>query len=780
MSTKDKSLDSGMNQGGNSMPKLKRTICNLLLCVLLVTQVMTGIPTVQAASTPTELESITVSGGKFDTGIKINQAYSLQMTFSLSTLNQYKNLFYSDAYTLRQEASNGLYIRHGWYNEKVFTPTVNKDVTILQKKNTTYVNGTKVMTATLQSITSAETLKFGDLSGAIKEFKIWNSGDTLVADYIPALDASKKACMYDKVTKKYVYYSGTCTAGKQVNKTETSTGTNTGSSVGSVTVPNTGSSAGSSTGTNTGSSSNTIPEIKVEVNNNVQLQQSAGSSSGTINYVGGLKLNGGTFDTNIKMNQDYSVEIAFTLSTLNQYRNLYSSNVHTLRNEATNGLYAKHGWYNDKVYVPKVNEEVVVLQKKNVTYVNDVKKQNATYQSMTDSTVLSFGNFLGTIASFRVWNEKGTLIAEYLPALDKSNKACMYDTVNKKYVYYSGTCTVTGEEVSGDTTVSKPANGSSSNTNSSTTTPTKTAYNLLKDAMLNSNSSKLDVSGYKLTEAELRAIWADMTEDYYIEFVAHGYIRLIVYTSNGYAKSCEIYGIESGYSKRLNAVKKSFNEVLSQVDNKMTDVDKVLLVHEYIIENTEYSTAKGIYGYAAGPLGEGYGLCAGYADAMIVLLHYMDIEAYTVVSTEMNHGWLYVKLDGKYYHIDPTWDDSQKGTDDMYQHRFLLRNDDEFNTIAAARAHYNWKSYQVGNVTANSTRFKNWYVHDVAGKMFYHDGMWYFWDRNTNSIKCANITGTTMKTVIDGSKISEKLKIKSIENNILYYYKGSTLCKKSI
>ncbi len=756
MSTKDKSLDSGMNQGGNSMPKLKRTICNLLLCVLLVTQVMTGIPTVQAASTPTELESITVSGGKFDTGIKINQAYSLQMTFSLSTLNQYKNLFYSDAYTLRQEASNGLYIRHGWYNEKVFTPTVNKDVTILQKKNTTYVNGTKVMTATLQSITSAETLKFGDLSGAIKEFKIWNSGDTLVADYIPALDTNKKACMYDKVTKKYFYYSGTCTAGKQVNKTETSTGTNTESSSGS------------------------IPDIKVEVNDNIQLNQSASSSSGSIKYVDGLKLNGGSFDTDIKMNQDYSVEIAFTLSTLNQYRNLYSSNVHTLRNEATNGLYARHGWYNDKVYVPKLNEEVVVLQKKNVTYVNDVKKQNATYQSITDSTVLSFGNFLGTIASFRVWNEKGTLIAEYLPALDKSNKACMYDSVNKKYVYYSGTCTAIEEESSGNITVSKPVYGATSNGTSSTTTPTKTAYNLLKDAMLNADSSKFDVSGYKLTEAELRTIWADMTEDYYIEFVAHGYIRLIVYTSNGYAKTCKIDGIVLGYPARLNSVKQSFNEVLSQVDSKMTDVDKVLLVHEYVIENTEYSNTEGMCHYGAGPLGKGYGACSGYAEAMIALLRYMDIEAYTVVSTEMNHGWLYVKLDGKYYHIDPTWDDSQKGTDDMYQHRFLLRNDDEFNTIAAARAHYNWTSYQVGNVTANSTRFKNWYIHDVAGKMFYHDGMWYYWDRNTNSIKCANITGTTMKTVVNGSSISEKLKIKSIENNILYYYKGSTLCKKSI
>lgn len=757
MSTKDKSLDSGMNQGGNSMPKLKRTICNLLLCVLLVTQVMTGIPTVQAASTPTELESITVSGGKFDTGIKINQAYSLQMTFSLSTLNQYKNLFYSDAYTLRQEASNGLYIRHGWYNEKVFTPTVNKDVTILQKKNTTYVNGTKVMTATLQSITSAETLKFGDLSGAIKEFKIWNSGDTLVADYIPALDASKKACMYDKVTKKYVYYSGTCTAGKQVNKTETSTGTNTGSS------------------------SNTIPEIKVEVNNNVQLQQSAGSSSGTINYVGGLKLNGGSFTTNIKMTQDYSVEIAFTLSDLSQYRNLYSSNVHTLRNEATSGLYAKHGWYNDKIYAPKVNEKVVVLQKKNVTYVNDVKKQTATYQSMTDSSVLTFGNFLGTIESFRVWNEKGTLIAEYRPALDKSNKACMYETVNKKYVYYSGTCTVTGEAVSGDTTVSKPANGSSSNTNNSTNSITEFKAEL-KKMILTGDMTTHNIAKYGLTYRQVDSTWNELAaNECYLALKCYGGEFLsTTKDSNGIVQTMYIYNSDKDFVNRYNRTCAALKSFLAVVDNKMTNLDKIVYAHEYVVKNTTYRNSNLIDSCAGSIIGDGYGRCDGYADAMIVLLHEMGINSYYVSSTNMNHAWLIVELDGQLYHIDPTWDNTQPGTNDMYFHRFLMRNDKEFETITAARAHYDWYSSGKEGFKSTSTRFENWFVHDVAGCMYYYNGLWYYKDLKTNSIYRSDINGKNKSLVIDGKSNSATVKLIGITSGVLKYSIGGTTYTKSL
>ena len=73
----------------------------------------------------------------------------------------------------------------------------------------------------------------------------------------------------------------------------------------------------------------------------------------------------------------------------------------------------------------------------------------------------------------------------------------------------------------------------------------------------------------------------------------------------------------------------------------------------------------------------------------------------------------------------------------LYQHRFLLRNDDEFSTISSGEVHRNWYSYQIDNVSCSSQRFTNWYVHDVAGTMHYYNGMWYYRDVKTNSIKCA-------------------------------------------
>ena len=699
-----------MNQGGNNMPKLKRTICNFLLCVLLVTQVMSGIPTVQAASTPTELKSIILSGGNFDTGIKINQAYSLQMTFSLSTLTQYKNLFYSDAYTLRNEASRGLYIKHGWYNEKVFAPAVNKDVTILQKKNTTYINGYKILTATLQNITSKETLKFGDFKGAIKEFKIWNSGGTLVADYIPALDGNKKPCMYDKVTGKYKYYSGSCTAGKNVDKTETSSGTNTGSS----------------TGTTTGSDTN----IKVEASDSVELGQNTSSSSGTVKYVDGLKLNGGTFDTNIKLNQDYSVEIAFTLSALNQYRNLYTSNVHTLRNEAANGLYAKHGWYNDKVYVPKVNEEIVVLQKKNVTYVNDVKKQNATYQTIKGTSALTFGNFLGTIASFRVWNDKGTLIAEYLPALDKNNKACMYDAVNKKYVYYSGTCTAIEEATKEDASsgniifgeiVSKPVYGSSSNATAPSVRNEETFKKELLTLLTTGDTKAHDFSKYGYHWEKVSQLYNEVVENE--GRIAYASCANMYYSttkdSAGRVLRLKIENIDSGYLKRYQSLKKIVENLVNK-SKGMTELEKTILAHDYVVTHCSYHTGELLYYTAGSALVDGKALCTGYARAMVLLLQEMGVESGLVSSSKMTHSWVKVKVNGKWYHADPTWADTRTSIAGKVSHTFLLRTDAEY-LAGGNNRHYGWE----GTVSTD-TSYTNWKVHDIVGELCYENGTWYY------------------------------------------------------
>lgn len=128
---------------------------------------------------------------------------------------------------------------------------------------------------------------------------------------------------------------------------------------------------------------------------------------------------------------------------------------------------------------------------------------------------------------------------------------------------------------------------------------------------------------------------------------------------------------------------KEINEKVQEViDNKVKDTkDKreiIKIVHDYIINNSKYDSQKSdknIDMYASniayGPLLQGYGLCGGYTDAMAIFLDYFDIPNYKVISE--NHVWNAVYLDGKWYHLDVTWDDPvMKDGSDALEYSFFL------------------------------------------------------------------------------------------------------------
>ena len=109
------------------------------------------------------------------------------------------------------------------------------------------------------------------------------------------------------------------------------------------------------------------------------------------------------------------------------------------------------------------------------------------------------------------------------------------------------------------------------------------------------------------------------------------------------------------------------NEKIKQIvddklKNKSDKREIIKIVHDYIINSTKYDkdrTDHNIITYASntayGVLFEGYGICSGYADAMALFLNYYNIPNYKVASE--NHVWNAVYLDGKWYHLDLTWDD---------------------------------------------------------------------------------------------------------------------------
>lgn len=134
-----------------------------------------------------------------------------------------------------------------------------------------------------------------------------------------------------------------------------------------------------------------------------------------------------------------------------------------------------------------------------------------------------------------------------------------------------------------------------------------------------------------------------------------------------------------------NVVDKIYKE---NINDSMSDYEKIKTIHDYIINHTKYDierNEKGTSKYASnkanGALLEGYATCSGYTDAMALFLEKMHIKNYKIASELLQtdrdgHIWNAVFIDGKWLHLDLTWDDpvSSNNTDYLQHKYFLIDN----------------------------------------------------------------------------------------------------------
>jgi transglutaminase/protease-like cytokinesis protein 3 len=118
-------------------------------------------------------------------------------------------------------------------------------------------------------------------------------------------------------------------------------------------------------------------------------------------------------------------------------------------------------------------------------------------------------------------------------------------------------------------------------------------------------------------------------------------------------------------SSEIADAKVIFNEgvskALSVVDDSMSDLQKALVLHDYICDLAEYpdisTEDKNIYHSAYGFFYDQKVVCAGYTLAYSYLLSMVGIECEQVSSTAMVHAWNAVNIDGNWYNVDLTFDD---------------------------------------------------------------------------------------------------------------------------
>lgn len=141
--------------------------------------------------------------------------------------------------------------------------------------------------------------------------------------------------------------------------------------------------------------------------------------------------------------------------------------------------------------------------------------------------------------------------------------------------------------------------------------------------------------------------------------------------------------IKHTYSKEdISTINKKVDEVINNMNlNSKSTRDKIKIIHDYIINNTEYDSLKteniedNTYksNTAYGVMIEGKGICSGYSDAMKIFLDKLNIVNYKVSNDQ--HIWNAVMLDEEWMHLDLTWDDPVSDKNITRDNYFLIDNE---------------------------------------------------------------------------------------------------------
>lgn len=255
--------------------------------------------------------------------------------------------------------------------------------------------------------------------------------------------------------------------------------------------------------------------------------------------------------------------------------------------------------------------------------------------------------------------------------------------------------------------------------------------------------SVVDISEYNIYEktdnAQLKRVMAGViNETPYLFYAGQEYTKEVVqdtllvkrivlsyskeYTNND--GSVNVTKIKST-RKKINA---AVNSALKNINSGMDDVEKAMVLHDYIVAYTSYTDKRSDNNRVseAGVFIDHKANCQGYSLAYGILLKKAGIGVRYVVSEEMGHMWNLVKIGGAWYNADVTWDDpldTYSGSDQysLVMHNYFLKSTGNFK----ANGHYGFNAKK-----ASSGRFNRMYWNDVTSSFYYRNGRWIYMGDN--------------------------------------------------
>lgn len=274
------------------------------------------------------------------------------------------------------------------------------------------------------------------------------------------------------------------------------------------------------------------------------------------------------------------------------------------------------------------------------------------------------------------------------------------------------------------------------------------AYDDLYTAMANIRTS-CSLSRYQMDRETVSDLFSDVINHSPELFYVDGRLGISYNRTTGIVSSVSFtYTMnESKIGQASAFYYAEIDRILAQLpDPDMSDLDKALWLHDYICVRYAYDSKLTNYD-AYTFFRDRRGVCQGYTLAYMALMKACGIRTDFAASSDMNHIWNLIELDGAWYHVDLTWDDPvhSSGSDipGRVGHDNFLCSDQAL----IRTGHYNWDSH-----VCDSTLYDGAYLDTIQSAFAYLDGEWYCVDRQDGGVRLLQFPAMETKLVfkVDG------------------------------
>ncbi len=267
---------------------------------------------------------------------------------------------------------------------------------------------------------------------------------------------------------------------------------------------------------------------------------------------------------------------------------------------------------------------------------------------------------------------------------------------------------------------------------------------------LRAKKSKIDVSEYRVSINNIpHAFKSTVFDNPDIFYVDASGIHYNYSNDDGIVKYIYPRYIVSkskipSYIKKFN---KAANKIIKSVDSSLSAFQKALLVHDAIIENCMYKEGGDITYTAYGALVNKKAVCEGYSRAYCYLLSKLGVESKVINNQSKEHCWNYVKVGGKWYHVDVTSDDPTPDTCGYVSHTYFMMSDSKIKSLNYAyhKGYKNDITYK-STYKCSSTKYNKSFFRSVNSQIVYANKAYYYINNNYKSKHYAALIKRKSKT----------------------------------